>query len=135
MPHPTCAVGCLDGEGTWVGFAPEPDGGYALAVGSAAGSVRRVPAEADDLVSLAIAYFEDGLPLPPPDMAATHADIGSMMRFLVASVTDAQRRRALVEALDAVDDGLAADVVVGRLKACLAGGEDPVVRLARRAAG
>jgi hypothetical protein len=38
------------------------------------------------------------------------------------------------EAIDAIDDGLAADVVVGRLGRCLGGDEDPDARLARRSA-
>jgi hypothetical protein len=46
---------------------------------------------------------------------------------------DEERRRLLGEAVDAVDDGLATDVVVGRLNRCLRGAEEPIERLARRA--
>jgi hypothetical protein len=42
-------------------------------------------------------------------------------------------RRLLSEAVDAIDDGLAADVVVGRLRSCLPDEEEPVARLTRRA--
>jgi hypothetical protein len=129
---PACAVGRLADDGPWVGFAPALDDAYALVVGTEVGS-RRAPAEADDLLSLAIAYFEDGLAGPPEELAATHGDIGSLVRHLAGMEADDERRRLLGEAVDAVDDGLATDVVVGRLNRCLRGREEPIERLARRA--
>ena len=132
MTTPACAVGRLGPDGPWVGFAPTLDDGYAIVVGSA-GRSDRSPADADDLVSLAVAYFEDALDAAPEDLAATHADIGSLVRHLAESESREDARRRLAEAVDAVDDGLAADVVVGRLTACLEGGEDPLARLRRRA--
>jgi hypothetical protein len=129
---PACAVGRLGPGGPWVGFAPTLDDGYALVVGTEGRSDRSV-ADADDLVSLAVAYFEDALEAPPEDLAATHADIGSLVRHLAESEAREDVRRRLAEGVDAVDDGLAADVVVGRLTACLEGGEDPLARLRRRA--
>jgi hypothetical protein len=129
---PACAVGRLAPDGPWVGFAPTLDDGYALVVGTEGRSDRSV-ADADDLVSLAVAYFEDALEAPPEDLAATHADIGSLVRHLAESEAREDVRRRLAEGVDAVDDGLAADVVVGRLTACLEGGEDPLARLRRRA--
>lgn len=129
-----CAVGRLVEDGPWVGFAPDLDDAYVLVIGRSDG-VARLAASADDLLSLAIAYFEDALAEPPEDLAATHADIGSLVRHLAAAEPDAGRRRALNDAVDAIDDGLAADVVVGRLTACLEDGSDPVARLERRAAG
>ena len=42
--------------------------------------------------------------------------------------------RVLEESVDAIDDGLAADVVVGRLSRCLSSDEEPEARLRRRAA-
>jgi len=130
-----CAVGRLADDGPWVGFAPDLDDAYVLVIGRADGATTRLEADADDLLGLAIAYFEDVLAEPPEDLAATHADIGSLVRHLAAAEPDVERRRALEEAVDAVDDGLAADVVVGRLTACLEDGSDPVARLERRAAG
>lgn len=132
MTGAAAAVGRLEPDGPWVGFAPTLDDGYALAVGGAAG-ILRLAADADDLLSLTIAYFEDALEPPPDELAATHADIGSLVRHLAAAASDAERRARLADAVDAVDDGLAADVVVARLSACLEGGEDPVARLRRRA--
>lgn len=126
------AVGRLGPDGPWVGFAPSLDDGYALVIGFDGSSVASA-ADGDDLLSLAIAYFEDALDPPPDELAATHGDIGSLVRHLAASEARADRRRLLDEAVDAVDDGLAADVVVGRLTVCLEGGEDPIARLRRRA--
>jgi hypothetical protein len=130
---PACAVGRLGADGPWVGFAPTLDDGYALVVGGTDAGAVRAPADADDLLSLAIAYFEEAMIEPPEELAATHGDIGSLVRHLSVAEPDASRRRALDEAVDAVDDGLAADVVVGRLTTCLEGGEEPVARLGRRA--
>ena len=132
MNAPACAVGRLAEDGPWVGFAPTLDDAYALVVCTKAGS-RHAAAEADDLLSLAIAYFEDGLAGPPEELAATHGDIGSLVRHLAGMERDEERRRLLGEAVDAVDDGLATDVVVGRLNRCLRGTEEPIERLARRA--
>jgi hypothetical protein len=133
MTFPACAVGRLGPGGPWVGFAPTLGDGYALVVGTA-GRTGRSDAEGDDLISLAIAYFEEGLDAAPEELAATHGDIGSLVRHLAAAESRGDVRRRLDEAIDAVDDGLAADVVVGRLTSCLEGGEEPLARLQRRAA-
>lgn len=125
-----CAVGRLEPDGPWIGFAPAIDDRYALVVEGRG----RMPADADDLLSLAILYFEEAIDGAPEDLAATHADIGTLVRFVATHEADAERRRRLGEAVDAVDDGLAADVVVGRLSRCLAGGEEPMDRLRRRVA-
>jgi hypothetical protein len=134
MDAPACAVGRIGPGGPWVGFAPTLDDGYALVVEGSAGS-RRVAADADLLLSLAIAYFEDALDPPPDDLAATHADIGALVRHLAEAEVDVFRRRKLKEAVDAVDDGLAADAVIARLAAVLTGSAagDPVARLLERA--
>ena len=134
MVAAACAVGRLS-DGTWIGFAPTMEDGYALVVG-AGDSVAAVggAAEPDDLVSLAIAYFADELGEPPETLAATHGDLGALVRAVAEAETDPDRRARLAEAVDAVDDGLAADAVVGRLSRCLAGEEEPLARLERRAA-
>jgi hypothetical protein len=85
-------------------------------------------------LSIAVAYFENDLDEPPEQLAATHGDIGSLVRHVAEHAPDGQRRRLLGEAVDAVDDGLPADAVVSRLRLCLAGAEDPVARLLRRVA-
>jgi hypothetical protein len=134
MVAAACAVGRLN-DGTWIGFAPTMEDGYSLVVGEgewvAAVSDR---AEPDDLVALAIAYFADELGEPPETLAATHGDLGALVRAVAEAESDPARRARLAEAVDAVDDGLAADAVVGRLSRCLEGQEEPLARLERRAA-
>ena len=129
-----CAVGRLGVDGPWIGFAPTMDDAYALVVAGSGGRSRSAAADADDLLALAVAYFQDDLAEPPEELAATHGDIGAVVRHLAEVESDPMRRRTLGEAVDAVDDGLAADVVVGRLSRCLDGDEEPVARLARRSA-
>jgi hypothetical protein len=133
MDAPACAVGTLEPHGGWVGFAPSP-GGYALVVGGS-GGVRRAPADADLLLALAIVYFEEALPPPPDELAATHADIAELVRHVAASEPDPSRHRELADAVDAVDDGLAPDVVISRVVTALRGRwvDDPVGRLVGRA--
>lgn len=134
MEAPACAVGRIGPGGPWVGFAPTLDDGYALVVEGSRGS-RRAGADADLLLAMAIAYFEDALAPPPDELAATHADIGSLVRHVAEAEADPSRRRLLKEAVDAIDDGLAADAVIARLTVVLSPGvaADPVDRLLERA--
>jgi len=126
-----CAVGRIGPDGPWVGFAPGLDDGYLLVAGRE-GASRSASADDDDLLALASVYFEETLDSPPEELAATHADIGALVRHVAEHEGDEARRRLLAEAVDAIDDGLAADVVVVRLGRSLRVGEDPVVRLVRR---
>ena len=128
----TCLVGRLGDDGLWLGFAPSLDDGYLLVV-TDGNETHRSAALPDDLVCLAIAYFEDALGEPPEQLAATHADIGALIRH-VAEGAPPDRRAALSRAIDAIDDGLAGDAVIVALAGCLEPGSDPVDRLARRAA-
>ena len=132
MVAPVCAVGRLGPDGPWVGFSATPGGRFDL-VASAADETHRSSADADDLVSIAIAFFEESMTEPPEELAATVGDIGAMVRELAAAESRSVPRLRLDLALDAVDDGLAADVVVSRLVACLYDGEEPIARLERRA--
>lgn len=134
MNAPACAVGRLGPGGPWVGFAPTMDDGYALVVEGASES-HRAEGEADVLLAAAIAYFEDALDPAPDELAATHADIGSLVRHLAEAEVDAARRSQLREAVDAIDDGLAADAVIARLAAAMSpsAAGDPVGRLVERA--
>jgi hypothetical protein len=130
-----CAVGRIAPGGPWVGFAPMLDERHALVVEGPDGSGIRRAADDDVLVALAVAYFEDALDPPPDELAATHADIASLVRHVAAAQADPARRRRLDEAVDAIDDGLAADAVIARLAAVLddEAAADPVAWLVARA--
>jgi len=133
MEAAACAVGRLGPDGPWLGFAPSLDDGYDLVVADGA-RARRGPAATDDLLLLAVAYFEDALAPPPEELAATHGDIGALVRHVAAHEADPARGVALAEAVDAIDDGLAGDAVIAALGRCLPADADPVDVLARRAA-
>lgn len=130
MVVPACSVGRLGSDGPWIGFAPTVDDGYAIVVGGHAPS--RVDAGPEDLIALALAYFEELLPDPPEELAATLGDIAGIVRHAADRITDTQRRLAYDEAVDAIDDGLAADVVVDRLARAFGDGGDVVAHLRRR---
>lgn len=132
MDISACAVGRLDPGGPWIGFAPTLDDGYALIVGTADWT-RRAPADPVDLLALAVVYFEDAGDPPPEELAATHADIGAIVRHAAGRIADPDRQRAHAEAVDAIDDGLAADVVIERLERALGANLDAVAHLRRRA--
>lgn len=137
MEAVACAVGRLCDDGPWVGFAPTLDDGYELVVapvgdGTPSGA-RRLPAEPRDLLALAIAWFEESLPEPPEHLEATLGDIGSLVRHAAARVDDPALRRAYDDAVDAIDDGLAADVVIDRLVTAFGPDGDPLEHLRRRA--
>jgi hypothetical protein len=137
MDGAACAVGRLGPDGPWVGFAPALDDGYALVVGGmpgdAPGGTRRGAADALDLLALAVAYFAETLDEPPDELAATLGDIGSLVRHVAEHEADPARRRLLAEAVDAVDDGLAADVTLARLGRALGEGIDATARIRGRA--
>ena len=132
MEAAACAVGRLGADGPWLGFAPSLDDGYDLVVGGGAAG-HRAPATADDMLCLAVAYFEEVLVAPPEELAATHADIGALVRHVAAREAEAARAAALGDAVDAIDDGLAGDAVIAALSRCLPSETDPLERLARRA--
>lgn len=133
MEIPACVVGRLDPGGPWIGFAPTLDDGYALTV-TAEGRSDRLAAEPVDLIALAILYFEEAAESPPEEMAATHGDIGAIVRHASGRVGP-EARPATAEAVDAIDDGLAADVVIGRLQRVLGDEVDAIAHLRRRVAG
>jgi hypothetical protein len=110
-----CAIGRVRPGGPWIGFQSSPSG-YRLLVGSESG-VRSRHADADLLLALAIAYFEEAFDDPPSELEATHADMSELVRHAAALEEDAEHRRLLTEAVDAIDDGLAGDAVANRLSA------------------
>jgi hypothetical protein len=120
----TVAIGRLADGAAWLGLEPH-DGGWRVVFGDVTRE-RSAEASADEQRELVLAaagvYFEDALDDPPPDREATHEDIAAIIGWLVQSERDADRRRRLREALDAVEDGLAVDEVIGRLLA--AGAQD-----------
>jgi hypothetical protein len=133
MDAVACAVGRIGPDGPWVGFTPTFDDAYALVVGDMpSGGTHQVEAEPNDLLCLVLAYFEESLDPPPDDLAATHGDIGALVRHLAEHETDPARRRLLGEAVDAVDDGLAADATIARLTLALGDGVEAAARLQRR---
>lgn len=132
MDAAACAVGRIGPSGPWVGFAPTLDDGYALVVGGIGYGSLRAFADGDDLVALATIYFDETLDEPPDDLAATLGDIGSLVRHVAEHETDPERRRLLGEAVDAVDDGLAADVTIARLGRALGAGVDATARIRGR---
>lgn len=109
----SCAIGRIGPDGPWLGFVGS-SGAYRLAVGTTSG-IRSEPADDDLLLLLAIAYFEDALDDPPPDIEATQADVSGLVRDVAARAHDPELRRLLGEAVDAIDDGLAVDAVVNSL--------------------
>lgn len=135
MDVPACAVGRLDPDGPWIGFAPSLDDGYDLTMGGAdgrSGGAARVPAAPHDLIALAILYFEDAWVDAPEELAATLGDIGAVVRHAADRITDAESRRAFDEAVDAIDDGLATDVVLERLARALGDGATASAHLRQR---
>ena len=131
MGSGACAIGRPVPDGPWVGFAPAFDDGYLIVLGGGGGT-RTAPASAADLLALAVVYFEDSFDPPPDDLAATLGDIGALVRHVAEHERDPERRRRLDEAVDAVDDGLAADVAIARLTRLLPGDDDAATLVRRR---
>jgi hypothetical protein len=117
-----CAIGRIREDGPWIGFQRVP-AGYRFVAGTHDG-VRSREADADLLLALAIAYFEEAFPDAPPEAEATHADLSGLVRHVAALEDDPARRRLLNEAVDAIDDGLAGDAVANRLNAARPGMPD-----------
>jgi hypothetical protein len=116
------AIGRVRETGPWIGFQLSPDG-YRFMAGRPDGARSR-EADADVLLALAIAYFEEAFPDPPPEFEATHADLSGLVRHVAELESDPARRRLLNEAVDAIDDGLAGDAVANRLNAARPGKPD-----------
>lgn len=135
-------IGRLFSGGPWVGFA-RAGPGYALAFGDELTGMRLAPAPSrsdlrDDLLAIAICYFDEAFVDAPPELEATHADIGDLLRWLADSEREPACAGLLREAADAVDDGLPGDVVIARLAAAGGHGSDagapaePISRVTER---
>ena len=119
-----CAVGRLgDQAEPWFGIADTPTG-HRLVFGMPGGRLTYPTGDGDgerecrDLLLSVAAFFEGEAGDPPPELEATHSDTAAALRWLVSTVADADdspRLDALRRALDAIDDGMPPDVVVGYL--------------------
>jgi len=117
-----CAIGRVGDDGPWIGFGPGP-AGYRVVAGR--GPVMRArTADANVLLALAIAWFEEAFDDPPPELEASQADLSALVRHIAAAELDAERRHLLAEAVDAIDDGLAGDAVANRLSAVRSAGDE-----------
>jgi hypothetical protein len=115
----TVGIGRLAAGSAWVGLKPHGVG-WRVVFGDAAGERAAAGSgtERRELVlATAGAYFEDALDDPPPDLEATHEDMAAVIAWLVQTEPNVDRRRRLRESLDAIEDGLAIDEVMGRLLA------------------
>ena len=116
------AIGRIRPDGPWIGFQAMP-GAYRLVAGAPAGTRAR-NADADQLLALAIAYFEEAFADAPAELEATHEDLSELVRHVASLEKDPARKRLLAEAVDAIDDGLAGDAVANRLAAARPGKSD-----------
>jgi hypothetical protein len=116
------AIGRTGESGPWIGFQPV-ETGYRFVVGTES-RMRTLEADADLLLAVAIGYFEEAFPDPPPEIEATQADLSGLVRHVAALEPDAARRQLLNEAVDAIDDGLAGDAVANRLNHARSGTAD-----------
>ena len=118
MPAAPAAVGSLASGGAWVGFVADDSGfhlAYARPDGGMTISQSLGASRSAELLAATIAYFEEALDPPPPEMEATQADLAALLAWMVTTEADAARQALIREALDAIDDGLAGDAVVARL--------------------
>ncbi len=118
------AIGRLGPGGPWIGFGLRGTAWRCL-VGSD-DAVREAPADADLLLALAIAHFAEAFDEAPPDIEATQSDLSALVRHLIHTQPEVERRALLTQALDAIDDGLAGDAVAGRLAAARSPGSEGV---------
>lgn len=124
------AIGRPAPGGPWIGFGLR-GGEWRYLLGADEG-VRDGPADADLLLAIAIAHFAEAFDEAPPDIEATQSDLSALVVHLIDEERDAGRRALLVEALDAIDDGLAGDAVAARLAAARSAGsdrDDPIERV------
>jgi hypothetical protein len=117
-PEQIVAIGRLGAGTAWVGFVHERSG-FQLVFGEPDGRIRSTQADGPrsrlDLLLVAQAYFAESAADPPPDLEATHADLADLLRWLMDTEPAQRVRTVLREAVDAVDDGLAGEAVVGAL--------------------
>jgi hypothetical protein len=110
------AIGRVAPDAAWIGFA-RTDGGFRLVFGEPDGRLRftEAPANRLDLLLVALAYFSESAGDPPADLEATQADLAELVGWLAGTESDRRVRHTLIDAIDAIDDGLAAEAVAGAL--------------------
>lgn len=135
MPERLRAIGRFAGRGDWFGYRFDADGPR-LVFGNAQGAVRTPPAaqreRRRDVAVAAITYFEELAASPPPELEATQVDLAEAVRWLVETETDVLQRKRLVEAAEAIDDGLAGESVSGLLRDALGERGDSLELLTER---
>ncbi len=111
------AVGRLPGGGDapCVGVVAEEPGPALGFLGPDGTLLVARPVDGRELLAAVIAWFEESLADPPQDLEATQEDLASVVRWLAGASLEAPLHGLLSEACDAIDDGLAEDVVVRRL--------------------
>lgn len=117
MADAMCVVGRVPGDGRWLGLARQ-DADYALIVGDGDGE-RRTVGDRRGLLAVAMAHFLGVLDDPPDEREATQQDLAELVAWLLHTEARPAVRVALREALDAIEDGLAVDVVATRLEDAL----------------
>ena len=135
MDEPAVAIGRLAPDGAdWVGIR-QRQGRYDLVIGHDGLIVATRRASPEEIVLAALVYFAQVLEPPPAEVEATHEDVANAVRRLAAREDDPRRASLLTEAIDAIDDGLAADEVMNRLAAALPADwrDDPAAELSARA--
>ena len=135
--EPVRAIGRLPADGPLVGIEAT-SGGYRLVFGLADGTWLADPTTGQlerraGLAAGAIAFFLSSLEDPPAELEATQADLARVIESLASAAESREERAAANQAVDAVDDGLAADAVALRLLPLLPSGpSDPVEILRAR---
>ena len=110
------AVGRLPGaDDTACVCVVSDDAGRALGFLERDGTLLVARPPGRELLAAVIAWFEESLGAPPPELEATQEDLAAAVRWLVDVSVEHPAHRSLAEACDAIDDGLAEDVVVRRL--------------------
>lgn len=118
MADAICVVGRIPGDRRWLGLARGADG-YELVVGGGDGQEERIAGDRRGLLCVAIAHFLAALDEVTNEREATQQDLAELVEWLLVTEDRPAPRALLRDALDAIEDGLAVDVVVARLETAL----------------
>ena len=132
MDAVACAVGRLGPGGPWVGFAPTLDDGYAWSSGVCRTGRVGPPPTRTTCWPWRSPTSRSRSTRRPMTWRRPTATSAPWCATSPSTRLDPSRRRLLDEAVDAVDDGLAAEVTIARLTRALGDGADAASRLRRR---